>query len=147
MPDRIALPLCWRPIWTVSNVTGLVPNALDRRMRACLPQMSGRTIRRKDWSVAPFAASGKAKRSSGCAVALPTGYGPWAEAVQATTKFGGAAMPEVARVSDAARIRPARMRRAIVNMEVGFPWVSLDAGSGTVALGPCGDKGGLLSQK
>jgi hypothetical protein len=29
----------------------------------------------------------------------------------------------------------------MVNMDVGFPWVSLDAGFGTVASGPRGGKG------
>jgi hypothetical protein len=40
------------------------------------------------------------------------------------------------------------MRRVMVNMEVGFPWVGLDADLATVALGPCAGKGrSLFSQK
>src|SRR5215831_6298609 len=50
-------------------------------MRACVPQSSGWTISRNVWSRAIGA--GKAKRRSGCAEALPTGYGPCADAVQA----------------------------------------------------------------
>ena len=73
VPARTSAPLFCRPMNTPSNVTGCAPNAFDRRMRACLPQMSGRTIMRNDWSIAPRAASGKANFSSGCAVGLPTG--------------------------------------------------------------------------
>src|SRR4029077_8687800 len=70
-----------------SKVTGLVPNTLLRRIRICCPQMPGRTIRRMVWSLAPAAGSGNAKRWSGCADTLPTGYGPCAEAAQLTIHF------------------------------------------------------------
>ena len=73
LPANIALPLVCNPMYAPSKVTGCVPYALDRRMRACFPQMSGRTIMRNDWSTAPRAASGNANFSSGCAVGLPIG--------------------------------------------------------------------------
>ena len=38
--------VCCRPTKTPSNVTGLVPKALEKRSRACLPQISGSTISR-----------------------------------------------------------------------------------------------------
>jgi hypothetical protein len=58
---RAGPPIC-RPTKTPSKVTGLVPNTLVRRSRACRPQMSGRTMSRKVWSLAPAAGAGKAKR-------------------------------------------------------------------------------------
>ena len=67
------LPLDCRASSTSSKETGLVPKALDRRMRTWPPQMSGRKIKRKVWSDAPRSADGRANLSSGCAVALPTG--------------------------------------------------------------------------
>ena len=73
VPGTIALPLSCSPTNAPSNVTGLVPKALERRMRASLPQTSGRTIIRNDWSRAPRSGEGKANLRSGCAVGLPTG--------------------------------------------------------------------------
>src|SRR5215467_4428081 len=93
VPASTAAPLFCKPRYTPSNVTGCVPNAFDSRMRACLPQISGRTINRNDWSLAPRAASGNANFSSGCAAGKPSGYGPCADAPHAATQeaaFAGA---------------------------------------------------------
>ena len=68
----VALPNC-SPTWTPSNVTGLVPSALEKRSRACLPHTSGMTIRRNVWSRAPASGTGKANFCTGCADGLPTG--------------------------------------------------------------------------
>src|SRR5215467_10016656 len=88
VPASTAAPLFCRPRYTPSKVAGFVPNAFDRRMRAWLPQTSGRTISRNDWSLAPRAASGKANFISGCAAGKPAGYGPCADAAQAATQCG-----------------------------------------------------------
>src|SRR5882672_1033198 len=75
------------PAWTPSTESGFVPNALEKRSRARRPHTSGRTIMRKVWLRAPFAGMGNAKRWSGCADGLPTGYGPCTEAAQVVTHF------------------------------------------------------------
>src|SRR4051794_39261135 len=68
----VALASC-RPTKTPSNVTGLVPSALEKRSRACLPQISGIMTRRNVWSRAPDSGDGKANFRTGWADGLPTG--------------------------------------------------------------------------
>src|SRR4051812_27123086 len=72
-------------MWTPSKATGFVPKALESRMRASLPQMSGRRTRRKLWSRAPSAAMGNTTFRSGCADGFPTGYGPCTDAAHDVT--------------------------------------------------------------
>src|SRR5262249_30434709 len=86
VPASTAAPLFCRPRYTPSKGAGRLPNAVDRRMGAVLPQTCGRTISRNDWSLAPRPASGKANLRSGCAAGKPAGYWPCADAAQAATQ-------------------------------------------------------------
>ena len=73
VPGRMAAPLICSPANAVSNVTGLVPNVLEKRNRICRAQKSGRMTRRKLCSCEPVSGCGKANDRSGWAEALPTG--------------------------------------------------------------------------
>src|SRR5258706_8485920 len=74
---------------TLSKLTACAPNTFEKRRRTRRANRSGRTLRRKVWSLAD--GSGKAKRKSGCPTALPDGYGPCKAAVQEATQPGSAA--------------------------------------------------------
>src|SRR4051812_25016128 len=60
--------------------SGCTPKVFEKRRRTFFPQRSGRTISRKVWSLAPTAGDPNANERSGCATALPDGYGPCADA-------------------------------------------------------------------
>ena len=115
VPATIAELPRWRPTYAPSTVIGFVPNAFDRRMRVSRPQIEGRTIRRNDWSRAPAPGVGNASDRSGCADGLPLGYGPCAEAVQATTQRSPArcAAYEMGMASDAASVARAMSMRMV----------------------------------
>src|SRR5438445_67689 len=87
-------PAC-NPTYAASNVTGTEPKTFERRRRALLPALlpvswSAFTISRKVWSSA--VPPGNTYWRSGCATALPVGYGPWGDAVQEITRTGS--LPE-----------------------------------------------------
>src|SRR6266853_5361448 len=73
VPGTTAEPDHCMPTNAPSNVTGCVPSALEKRIRAQAPQNSGLTMRRNDWSRAPVSAEGNASERLGCADGLPTG--------------------------------------------------------------------------
>ena len=106
-------PVCCRPTYTPSSVTGLVPNTLVKCSRVCGPQRAGRTINRTVWSFSPVAGAGMANRMTGWADALPDGYGPCADAVQLAAQCGAcaAATPGKASVVASAIAPFSRMRR------------------------------------
>src|SRR5438874_9700775 len=74
-----------------SSVTGRLPNTFVKRMRIRGDHSPGRTMRRNVWSTETLLGNGKVR--SGCATALPLGYGPCGEAAHDITKLVAAAAP------------------------------------------------------
>src|ERR1700694_419925 len=91
-------------------------------MRTNLDHMPGRTIRRKVWSLA--ALSGNANERSGCATALPLGYGPWGDAAQEVIQLAADAGNAIAvpttkmHAAKAALQRRARFRLSVTGFIV-----------------------------